>query len=145
MEHPSHKSWCGGHDYSKCGCYCARRAFTGMKISKILVHIFYFAYFYHPCHFRLVHRQTRMVTNVAGIIVIPVDCFCVICMCISNELRASIKLPLSCSVMSKWAAQKYNICTEAMIFGCLVDPFVIYRILRNWLSQWYSTFILCQR
>ena len=44
-----------------------------MKVSKILVHRFYFVYFYHPYNRGFGCVQTRMVSNVAGIIVKPID------------------------------------------------------------------------
>ena len=63
--------------------------------------IFHFAYFYHPCHCGLVRGQTHMVPCGTGIIVIPVDFYCVTCVCISSEprviyLRASSSLELKC-------------------------------------------------
>ena len=55
---------------------------TGMKVSKILVHRFYFVYFYHPCHCGFAHGYTHMVPNIAGSIH---KTYYVTCVCISGE------------------------------------------------------------
>ena len=74
--------------------------FTGTKVSKIHVHISYFAYFYNLSHYRLACGQTHIVPNVTGTIVMPIDFCCMTSMCISSELHVNYLVASSCCTVT---------------------------------------------
>ena len=63
--------------------------FTRTKVSKILVRIFHFAYFYHLCHLRWPAGKPAGCLHVTGVIIMPVKVGCATCISMVNYVLSA--------------------------------------------------------
>ena len=116
-----------------------------MKVSKILVHRFYFVYFYHLRYRGFTCGQTCMSSNVAGIIVKPVDfcyltCYVCILLLLSLAILPTYLTLFACMhVILHLLGQKSINCHNDIAYNILVAA-------KSWyLGEYTNVFVRCHK